>query len=497
MKTILNGKEMKQADQTTIVDYGLPSPVLMERAALSVVDVMEQQELLSRRILVLCGMGNNGGDGFAVARLLHLRHCDVTMALIGDRKKMSADARQQYEICRKYQVAEWTSDLDLRGWDVFVDAIFGIGLSREIAGPAKDVILQVNGLPGSKVAVDMPSGVCADDGRVCGIAFHADVTVTFGFAKVGQMLYPGKKYCGKLYVNDIGIGEESLRNITPRCHCLEPADFAWFPKPEPDAHKGSRGKVLCIAGSAAMAGAAYLSGAAALCSGAGMVHIYTHSSNRDILLSRLPEALLTCYEDFDEKECLSLLSRADAVLIGSGMGTDRPAQAMLACVLQNVTVPLVMDADALNILSERPEGFRNAKSSWVITPHLGEMARLCHSSVAYVAEHKLAVCQEFAGEHHLICCLKDAATVTALSDGTTYLNASGCSGMATAGSGDVLAGIITGLIAQGMPSEQAAPFGVYIHGLAGEAAADRYSLHGMKASDLLEGLRLVFGQRGV
>lgn len=487
---------MNMADHRTIVEHGVPSLVLMERAALACMEVLDECDLLKERIGVVCGVGNNGGDGLALARLLHLRGCDVLVYLPGDPHKMTEEAARQLTICRGYQVKIAEEFFELSDCKVLVDAVFGVGLSRKITGTYADVIRKMNTLSASKLAVDIPSGISADNGSIHGIAFQADMTVTFSYAKVGQMVFPGKAYCGTLYVKDIGITAGETAEKSKYC-CCTADDLTRLPVAAIDSHKGSRGKVLCIAGSREMGGAAYLAGHAALVSGCGMVRIYTPVCNRDMILTRLPEALVTCYDTFKEEQLHSCMDWADVIAIGPGLGTQNEAVEILAYVLRHAEVPVIIDADALTIVADHLDWLKDTSVPVVVTPHMGEMTRLSSCSMEELKEHKLEVCERFAQTYDVICVLKDAACMTAIPRGRLWINPSGNAGMATAGSGDVLTGMIAGLTAQGLQADISAPLGVYLHGLAGERASESCSQNGMIASDLIGGMKMIWKERGM
>ena len=495
MDPVVTASQSREADEYTIQTHGVPSLVLMERAALACVDEMEKRGLLGQKIGVACGAGNNGGDGLAIARLLHLRGADVMVYQAGSWNKMTQDCTRQRDICKTYQVRFSDSQQELLQCRVIVDAIFGVGLSREVTGDHADLIRRINEAPAFKVAVDMPSGVSADSGKRLGEALAADLTVTFAFAKAGQLVYPGKKYCGELVVSDIGITPDPKKQ--PDCFRCTPDDLGHLSPLLADDHKGSRGRVLCIAGSRGMGGAACLCAHAALASGCGMVRIYTPSCNREAILSRLPEALVDGYETYREEMLLAAMEWADSIVIGPGLGTDETAEAIVDCVFRRASLPLLADADALTLLARRPELFHETSAPLILTPHMGEMARLLSVSLQDVLDDRLKICRSFAKEYGVTLVLKDAATMTALADGRLFLNDSGNAGMATAGSGDVLAGILAGLRAQGTAGEWAAPLGVYLHGLAGDCAAQENSMRGMTASDLIAGMKTIYKERGM
>ena len=326
-----------------------------------------------------------------------------------------------------------------------------------------------------------------------GIAFQADMTVTFAFEKIGIMIYPGAAYAGKVVVKDIGIGKESLLEEKCTTYCLEKNDIFKVPKRLSYSNKGTYGKVLVVAGHKNMAGAAFFSGKAAYATGAGLVKVYTEEINRTIIQELLPEAVLETYEAKSEieKTLLDSLSWASVVVAGPGIGTDEVSEHMIRIILENTEVPVILDADGLNIVSHHKEWLRERNMPLIVTPHLGEMARLTEKSIFDIQKQLLQVAGEFAKEYNVICVLKDARTVIALPDGTTFINTSGNNGMATAGAGDVLTGVIAGLLAQKMEPMQAAPLGVYLHGTGADWMVEKTGTYGMMAQDIIEGIRQV------
>lgn len=485
MRYLVNSGEMKELDRNTIEYFGLPSLVLMERAALCVCWEIKKRCKKADRVLVVCGAGNNGGDGIAIARILFLEGYNVSLYLPVNRDKMTAETKAQYETAKKYKIPVTEN---LERYDVIMDALFGIGLSRPLEGALKELIKWCNSQNAFRVAVDMPSGISADTGALLGEGFKADVTVTFGFAKAGQMLYPGAEYCGEIITADIGIDGRSILGEKPKVVSMEDGDIKeMFPSRKKDSNKGSYGKVLVIAGSDKMAGAAYFSAKAAYLSGCGLVQVFTPKANRDILLTMLPEALVT---DYDSNNIdISLLREkadwADVILIGPGLGTGDGAKILVEEVLKREKKPLVIDADALNILSCKLEILKQSKAPIIVTPHLGEMSRLTGVKIPEIKERLLHAAGEFAEKYGVVCVLKDSRTVIGTKNGL-YLNTSGCSGMASGGSGDILAGFIAGLLAQNLSIEDAAVLGTFIHGRAGEKAALKKGDASMTASDLLE-----------
>lgn len=493
MKYLLDSNEMKKCDENTMQRRGMLSAVLMERAALAAAEeIIDEKPDPDTAVLVACGTGNNGGDGLAVARLLYLKGYDVDILFPGKEEKSSVEAKRQLGIARNYGIPMYQT-IPEKSYDVVVDALFGIGLSRNIEGNYAELICRMNEMPGVKVAIDISSGLSADDGSVMGVAFRADLTVTFGFAKMGHMLYPGAELSGKVLVKDIGIDEKSLFEICPKAGMLEKSDLSLLPGRSPRSNKGSYGKILILAGSRNMAGAAAFSARAAYASGAGLVRVAIPKENRQIIQNLVPEAVLSTYqEDTDmENYVKEQLLWADAVVAGPGIGTSKQAKKLVYTVLKYANVPCVLDADALNIVAHHREWLFQTSARVIVTPHIGEMARLCGLSVAEIQKDIVEVARKFADAYHVICVLKDARTVTSLPDGFSYVNTSGNHGMATAGAGDVLTGVIGAFLGQKLSPKTAAPLGVFVHGMAGDCAACQVGKRGLMASDLVDGIREV------
>ncbi|MCD8338326.1 MAG: NAD(P)H-hydrate dehydratase [Lachnospiraceae bacterium] len=516
MELLLNAKQMKACDERTI-GLGIPSVVLMERAALAVVEEMEQASLDLSRVLVICGSGNNGGDGFAVARMLAYTPegwagsvfppvCprqrtaakanaarQVAVFFAGKETAMTKETALERRICENCGI-KISSNFPDGEYTTIVDAMFGIGLSRAVEGRYADVIEWINAQNAQVVSVDIPSGVSADTGCAPGRAVCADLTVTFAARKLGQILYPGAAYCGRLVCKDIGIptggmnaSESFASGKVPPVFTYTEQDLTRLPKRVPDSHKGTFGKVLLIAGSEGMSGAACLAARGAFRSGCGMVRVFTPACNRLVIQTAIPEAMVTSWEPGEAK--LELLAEAlawsDVVGIGPGLGTTEDAKELLGHVLGHYAKPLVIDADGLNLLSAHrslniPASLRGRV---ILTPHVGEMARLAGLDKQAILADLIGTARQFASFREVVCVLKDARSV--VSDGKqVYLNTSGNDGMAVAGSGDVLTGVLCGLLAQGMSVFDAASLGVYIHGLAGDLARDELGAYGMMAGDI-------------
>lgn len=478
------GEQMRRADLYTIEEIGVPSMVLMERAALEVVRCMEEEQLDFRKVLVICGSGNNGGDGYAIARLLHLKGHDVTIFFAGNSQKRSEENAQQAKIAAHYEIPVITN-LGTEEYSVIIDALFGTGLKREVTGHYREVLCSVNQMAGKKVAVDLPSGIHDTTGARMGIAFCADLTVAIAFPKRGLFLQEGNVCAGKILTGDIGISSETFSEGTVTFGYEKQDLFLGFPKRKKNSHKGSYGKVLMIAGSKGMSGAAYLSAKAAYAVGAGLVQIYTHEENRVILQQLLPEAIITTYDTFDSEQLEKLIQWADLIGIGCGLGKSDTAERVMQYTLKRALVPCVVDADGINILSKHMEWIEETNTLIVLTPHMKEMSRMLQCSVKELIEQRMEKLHAFVERYKVVCVLKDARTLVAKEHQNTYLNLSGNAAMAKAGSGDVLAGVIVGILAQQCEPYTSACLGVFLHGLAGDMARDKKGAYSVLASDLV------------
>lgn len=513
MRYIVKREEMQALDAYSIEEIGIPSMVLMERAAMAVTQVIMDYvtglELAGpAQILIVTESGNNGGDGLAAARMLHEQGCQVQVYQIGGVKKESDQYQQQRRILEKLgiPVVCGITEEVIQEWknfryDVIVDAVFGVGLKREICSPQREIIEAMNRLEGFKCAVDIPSGIDSTDGTLLGIAFEADVTVTFGWEKTGQLFGAGPEYCGTLWVADIGFPQKAVERILPECYCYDWEDLIRLPVRKTTGNKGTFGKVAVIAGSETVCGAAVLSAASAYRTGCGLVEIVTHVNNREAVQKLLPETLLKVYAS--KEEAVRLVTEAarwaDSMVIGPGIGTDETGTAMtLQAVSQDC--PLVVDADAITILSGQDAWWKlcrtyNTKSDrdlqMVLTPHMKEMERISGIPMKQLKKSPWDGARKLA-ETGVICVLKDARTVVMEPDGSgCYINLSGNDGMATGGSGDVLTGVIASLAAQGLSMGEAARSGVYLHGLGGDRAAEAKGQYSMLAGDIIEGMETV------
>ena len=491
MREIVTACEMKALDRNTIETAGIPSLVLMERAALKTAEELRKRlkNESRERILVVCGSGNNGGDGLAIARLLHLAGIETCFYLAGKEERMTEETKCQLKAARYYGVLQ-EHNLRTDEYTTIVDAIFGVGLARPVEGSYARLIRELNEADAFKVAVDIPSGVNADTGFEMGTAFRADLTVTFAFRKRGLCFYPGRMLGGEIITADIGIYPEPKQKL--QVHYLGKEDLSLMPSRLPYGNKGTFGKVLLVVGSPGMCGAAYLSAAAALKCSAGMVKIQTVEENRISLQTLLPEAMVSC--EFNEEQNRQMLNWCDVLVIGPGLGVSGRSRERAQWFLSYAAEcgrPVILDADGLNLLSVHDEWKKYLGENVILTPHIGEMSRLNKTMISDIQDALMETAYEYAKETGTVCVLKDACTVTAGPSGETYLNLSGNAGLATAGSGDVLSGVLAGVLCMYLSAEkkippvQLAALGVFVHGLAGDRAAEVCGKRGMTARDII------------
>lgn len=488
MQLWVNAAQMKAADQYTIQKLEVPSLELMEHAAQACVQVLEDEKVDLSHVCVVCGSGNNGGDGFAIARILQNNRYSVETFCVGNPEHYTEETQEQMHRLQECGGKITYGMPQEDSYSVIIDAVFGVGLSRKVEGRYRQVIEQMNRMRGTKFAVDIPSGLSATTGCILGCAFKADYTVTFQLKKIGLELSQGRTMAGRVIVPDIGISTDSI------CEDQEIVRTAgkdiyrkMLPDRPEDSNKGTYGRLFVIAGSKGMAGAAYLNAHAAYMTGAGLVRIYTSSDNREILQTLLPEAIITTYEEYNKEELLSLLTWADSVCIGSGLGMSRLSEKILKTVIEYVKVPCLIDADGLNLLAENKNYLNQmAERRFVITPHMKEMSRLTGTPVEELKADRIQILKDFISRYRITCVLKDSRTLIASEEKGIRMNLTGNSAMAKAGSGDVLAGVISGWMVQGKEAEDAAELGTYIHGLSGDLAKFEKGVYSVMARDLIE-----------
>ncbi|MBI3811581.1 MAG: NAD(P)H-hydrate dehydratase [Nitrospirae bacterium] len=501
---VVTAQEMQQLDRRTIEEFHIPAGTLMENAGLRVVEEIESAWgfLKGKVVTIAAGKGNNGGDGLVVARLLLERSARVSVFLLTPSDQLTGEAWVNLERFQKISgrihiLKEGTLgelERDLSQSDLIVDALFGTGLSSPVTGLAANVIASINASGKPVVAVDLPSGIHTDTGRVMGIAVKAAMTVSFALPKRGLLLYPGSDYTGRLKIVDIGIPQALIRQLPADLEWITPADVADSLKRRPiSAHKGSFGHVLVIAGSGGKSGAAVMASLSALRAGAGLVTLALPSGLEGTLPDRPNEIMTLPLPQTGDRsvgkaalEPLIKFSQGKTVAaIGPGLSTHPETAELVRGLIAQLSIPMVIDADGLNNLVGRLDLLKQARAPIVLTPHPGEMARLIGAAVPEVQSDRFGVAAEFVRRHSVTLVLKGARTIVASKSGTMTINSTGNPGMATAGTGDVLTGMIAGLIAQGHAPEQAARLGVYLHGLAGDLAAAEIGEIGLLAGDLI------------
>jgi len=500
MIPLLTSSQMRALDKHAIDEIGIPGMVLMENAARSVIEEIEEcfEDVEFLSVAVVCGPGNNGGDGFAIARHLHLRGADVDVFLVCDPKELKGDALTNYKLLEPIGLdpIPWNDDEEasLADYDLVIDALFGTGTVHKPEGRYLRAVEAINDSPAFVIAVDVPSGVDATTGEVPGAAVFADVTVTFQCAKSGLVLPPGRDYAGDLVVAPISIPEkEDVLAAAPFGMPEDDDVFERLPVRPRDAHKGDFGNLLVIAGSRGMSGAARLVGMAALRTGAGLVKVAVPESVRAEVASYSPEIMTIGFPETEEgtisaaalETFKEYLAWADVVAIGPGLGQDEETAQFLKDVLRMCrATPMVIDADALNLIAAH-KLLKSVPKDAILTPHPGEFARLTAAQSESV-QNRARSARDFAKDHHLTLLLKGAPTICFDASGFGMINPTGNPGLATAGTGDVLTGIVAALRAQGLSSHASAWVGAYLHGRAADLAVEDVGEASLVAGDVIE-----------
>ena len=501
---VVTAEQMRGLDNTAIHNFNVPSLELMENAGRQTVDVMLDRygDPLGKQVAIFVGPGNNGGDGLVIARLLAARLARPVVFLLFPSKKLKGDSARNYSRLLELpvEIIEVSDEKNLHEasavlnncW-VVVDGIFGTGLTREITGTFAAAIRAINEAPCPVVAVDIPSGINTDSGKTLGISVQADITVTFGQAKIGQVIHPGRESTGFLKVVDIGIPVNAVSKADIRLELLESDVGEWLPVRVPTSHKGSFGHLLIVAGSMGKTGAALLCGSGGLRSGTGLVTLCIPYELNTIIESGLWEAMTVPLQSAaqgilsieDYTVIRESLQGKQALVMGPGIGTAKETAELMEKLYCEIETPMLVDADGLNILAADTTLLNKAPGQRILTPHPGEMARLTGISTSTIQKNRLEVTKEFATKHNVHVVLKGADTVVCDPDGNMAINPTGNPGMAAGGMGDVLAGLIGGFLSQGLSPWQANCLGVYSHGLAGDRLAEETSA-GYLASELAD-----------
>jgi NAD(P)H-hydrate epimerase len=518
---VVTGAEMRELERIAIEEIGVPSVVLMENAALRVtercIDALGKalDGDAKPQVLIVCGPGNNGGDGMAVARILINKGIGVSVVFTGDINAVKGDAAAYLGIIQKLGIRIETISPDgpfpditsvFETCDLIVDAMLGTGLSRVVSGNYKRMIEMINerGARSGKrvISVDIPSGVHADTGRIMGCAVEAAETVTFAYPKAGLLACPGAGCAGKVYVEDISIPPALINRINVKAGTLADSEAGnLLPARKRRSNKGDYGRILVFAGSDEMPGAAALASSAAYMAGGGLVCACVLPKVAQVIHHWQREATTRIVAgengQYCEKSLDSVtdeLGKASVIIAGPGIGRGTGVTEFVRRLVSEARVPLVLDADALFALSEDVSALKTLQAPCVITPHPGEMSRLTGLAVSEILNDAVGTAVRFANNYNVITLLKDASTIIAQADGAYYINTSGNNALSKAGSGDVLCGVIAGLAAQHQDAFTAAALGAYIHGKAGEAASLQKSLYGVTATDVLENIPLVINK---
>jgi hydroxyethylthiazole kinase-like uncharacterized protein yjeF len=504
----VTASEMRALDKLTIETYGIPGVVLMENAGRGAAEIILRHfgNMANRRVGIFAGKGNNGGDGLVVARYLHKRGIPVQIYLLAQKGQISGDAKVNMDTALEMKVplvevadekAFSLYKTDMRHLGIVVDGILGTGLTADVRGFYRDVIEFINGLKEPVVAMDIPSGLDSDNGRPKGVCVKADLTVTFGLPKLGQLIHPGLDMVGRLEVVDIGIPKEALAKAQIQNNVISPDMLRGLIRDRiPDSHKGTYGHLLVISGSVGKTGAAALTCLGALRAGAGLVtlgipkslNLAMEAKLTEVMTEPLPETREQTFSLSAFKPIATLTARKGAVAIGPGISTHPETQKLVLKFVKGLAIPMIIDADGVNALAGHIDILKKAKVDIIITPHPGEMARLVGMFTSEIQRDRIGITRAVAREHGIYVVLKGARTIVGDPGGNIYINPTGNPGMATGGVGDVLTGIIGGLMVQGYTALDACLLGVYIHGHAGDLIAKDRGQIGMIATDIVDRL---------
>ncbi|MFP3879857.1 MAG: NAD(P)H-hydrate dehydratase [Dehalococcoidia bacterium] len=492
--------EMKDLDRRAVEEFGVSEDLLMENAGHAVYFViLRELGIKNNKFTVLCGGGNNGGDGLVIARKIHSNGGEAKVFLLDDEAKFRGAARKNFEIVSRMPIQISRVDSvqsivsELSDSDGIVDAIFGTGLGREVSGRYRDIIQLINESPGTVFSVDIPSGINGDTGQVMGLAVKADYTVTFGLPKLGNMLYPGYDHCGKLHVSHISFPPALHDSQAINVQVNNPIEL---PQRVTNTHKGDYGKALFIAGSSHYLGAPYFSALSFLKAGGGLSYLAAPKSVSSFLAAKASEVVVIPQKETpsgsialeNKDELLGISERADIVIIGPGLSLDNETQALVRELAPSINRPLLIDGDGITAIAEDLGKITNRKAPTILTPHPGEMSRITKRDVNEINRNRVDILQRTARELDAVIILKGAHSLIGYPDETVFINVSGNSGMATAASGDVLTGIIPAMCGLGLAFDDAVRMGVFIHGFSGDIAAVDKGEDGVTAQDILDSI---------
>ncbi|MGP8152772.1 MAG: NAD(P)H-hydrate dehydratase [Smithella sp.] len=495
---IASNDEMRFMDRYAIGKLGIAEEILMENAGLAAINVLQNKTGLSeKKFVIFCGSGNNGGDGLVVARLLHSGGGLVKIFLLSDSNKYKGAAKTNFTIITQLPIDvikledAAMAKKDLAHCDVVVDAILGTGLDRPVAGLAAEVIMLINKSKKKVLSLDIPSGVNGNTGEVMGTAVKADYTVTFGLPKIGNMLYPGYELGGELFVSHISFPPSLYEKDELR---VQTNDYIALPRRPAEAYKGTMGDILFIAGAANYYGAPYFVAMSFLKSGGGYSRLAAPRGVVPVIAKRGREIVYLPQKETatgsialnNKKALLTAAAKVDMVVIGPGLSLQEETVRLVKELTAAIKTPLLIDGDGLTAIAENPEILRGRKAATILTPHLGEMARLTGKSAVEISGNKIAVLRKTAEKLKATIILKGAHSLVGTRNGDIYINLSGNAGMATAGSGDVLTGCIAAMYGMGLKPDEAVRKGVFLHGYAGDLAAAKKGVDGITAKDIMD-----------
>ena len=497
---ICNVNEMREMDNRAINEYDIPEAILMENAGQAAYfTILKEFEIKNKNFVTFCGVGHNAGDGLVVTRKIFSNGGKVSVIILGDSTKFDGAARQNFEIVRKLQIEIiYLDDISqavekIKHADAIIDAIFGTGLDREVTGKYKEAINLINKNNKTVFSIDIPSGINGDTGKIMGVAVKANYTTTFGLPKIGSLLFPGDEYVGKLYVSHISFPPVMYNSDKMK---IAVNDYIPIPLREKDTHKGSFGKVLFIAGSSNYTGAPYFSAMSFLKAGGGLSYLATPLAVASVVGNKGSEIVFVPQKNTlsgsisleNEKQLLKFSESVDMIVIGPGLSLNDETQTLVRKLCTAINKPLLIDGDGITAISKDLNCIKKRKAPTILTPHLGEMARIVGQNIEDISNNKINILQNTAQELNATIVLKGAHSLIGYTDMRVFVNLSGNPGMATAGSGDVLTGTIAAMFGLGFSINDAVRMGVFLHGFAGDLAAKEKGEDGLIASDIMDQL---------
>lgn len=505
---IVKSVEMREADRITIEELKIPGLILMENAAIAVLQAIKEEILdyKLRSYAVICGKGNNGGDGFALARHLLQNNIETKVLLVGRKEQLKGDALANYnmlqayienipEVCEENQL-HIMEDI-LKDSSIAIDAIFGTGLDKPLTGFYKKVVEELNRFKGVIISIDIPSGLSSDTGEIIGPAVKSNFTVALAAPKYCHIFPPAEELCGKLIIKDIGIPELAIRKTNPSLRLIEKADiFSVLAPRKKDTHKKNYGDILIIAGSAGKLGAAWMTAYSAIKSGAGLVTLGVPKSLHHTVMTKVKEIMTIGFPNTEDdtfssaatEEILKIAEEKDLLAIGPGITTHPEVENVVQELVKKYRKTMIIDADGLNCISKDISCLRERKGGTILTPHPGEFSRLTKLPTKDILKDKVNITKNFSIEYNVVVILKGYRTLIAFPDGMVYMNPTGNPGMATGGSGDILTGMMAGFVAQTSEKyfKNAVIASVYLHGLAGDLAKEKYGEIPLVATDIIK-----------